>query len=342
MGRVVVVLLALDPRVLIAADLDLEAEVSPRLTDQRRQLLDRELLGELVEDPELARRRGVLHRQLDAAQGVADVEEAPGLAAATVDGQRVTDHRLQAEAVEHGAEDLVVVEASQQALVAGRLLGLDPVDDALVEVGGPQAPDAAGKMDIGRVVDLGAVIERSGLLREGQGVAAPLVLDLDEAFLDVDVRGAVLPHRSELHQVAVGYVVADREQQVEGPDHIRVLGLDRPLARHHRVGRGGLLPVVDHRFRAGLGDHLVEEGTVLDPAGVAADLLAGDLPPSGDPLVEAADRGERVRLVLLVPAAPGEVVEDGDLVASGREPQGRRPAEIAVAPENENAHGAGG
>ena len=42
--------------------------------------------------------------------------------------------------------------------------------------------------------------------------------------------------------------------------------------------------------------------------------------------------------MLLVPAAAGEVVDDGDLVAAGREPQGRRPAQVAVAPENENAH----
>ena len=105
---------------------------------------------------------GLLGRQLDALQRVADVEEAAGLAALAVDGQRVADHRLHAEAVEHGAEGLVVVEAGDQALVAGGLVGLDPVDDALVEVGRAQAPDPAGEVDVGRVVDLGAVVERAG------------------------------------------------------------------------------------------------------------------------------------------------------------------------------------
>ena len=218
------------------------------------------------------RSAGLLDRQLDAGEGVADVEEAAGLAAGAVDGQRVADHRLQAEAVEHGAEDLVVVEAGDQALVAGGLLGLDPVDDALVEVGGAQAPGAAGEVDVGRVVDLGAVVERAGQLRERQGVLAPLVLDLDVALLDVDVGLAVLPHRPQLDQVAVGDVVADREEQVEGADHVGVLGLDRALARDHRVGRRGLLAVVDDRLGAGLGDHLVEEVAVLDRADVAADL----------------------------------------------------------------------
>ena len=51
-----------------------------------------------------------------------------------------------------------------------------------------------------------------------------------------------------------------------------------------------------------------------------------------------ADRRQRVGAVLLVPAAAGEVVDDGDLVAAGREAHRRRPAEIAVAPEDEDAH----
>ena len=114
---------------------------------------------------------GLLDRQLDAVEGVADVEEAAGLAAAAVDGERVADHRLQAEAVEDGAEGLVVVEAGDQALVGGGLVGLDPVDDALVEVGRPQAPHAAGEVDVGRVVDLRAVVQRGRQLRERQRVA---------------------------------------------------------------------------------------------------------------------------------------------------------------------------
>ena len=55
--------------------------------------------------------------------GVGDVGEVAGLLAAAVDGERAADRRLHAEAVQRGAEDLVVVEAGDQALVAGRLLG---------------------------------------------------------------------------------------------------------------------------------------------------------------------------------------------------------------------------
>ncbi len=211
---------------------------------------------------------GIGDGQLDAGQGVANVEEAAGLAAGAVDGQRVADHRLQAEAVEDGAEQLVVVEAGDQPLVAVGLLGLDPVDDALVQVGRPQAPGAAGEVDVGRVGDLRAVVERARKLRIRERVLAALVLDLDVALLDVDVGLAVLAHRPQLHQVGVGDVVADREEDVEVADDVRVLGLGGALAGEHRVGRRGLLAVVDDRLGAGLGDHLFEEVAVLDRADV--------------------------------------------------------------------------
>ena len=72
----------------------------------------------------------------------------PRVCPPAVDRERLADHRLNAEAIEHRAEHLVVVEAGDQALVEGRLLRLDPVDDALVEVGCAQAPDAAGEVDV--------------------------------------------------------------------------------------------------------------------------------------------------------------------------------------------------
>ena len=86
---------------------------------------------------------------------------------------------------------------------------------------------------------------------------SPLVLDLDVALLDVDVGLAVLAHRAELDEVALGDVVADREEQVEVADHVGVLGLDGVAAGEHRVGGGGLLAVVDQGLGAGLGHYLI-------------------------------------------------------------------------------------
>src|ERR671914_2930272 len=149
--RVVVVLLLLDARVVEVLDLDLVAELGARPLRELGELEHGELLRELVEHAELAALRRVAHGQLDALERVADVEEAARLPALAVDGERVPDHGLHAEAVERGAEDLVVVEARAQALVERGLLGLDPVHDALVEVGRAQAPDAAGEVDVVRV-----------------------------------------------------------------------------------------------------------------------------------------------------------------------------------------------
>ena len=66
------------------------------------------------------RSAGFSRARVDAGQRVADVEHAPGLAAGAVDGQRVSGDRLHAEAVEHGAEDAVVVEAGGQHAGPGR------------------------------------------------------------------------------------------------------------------------------------------------------------------------------------------------------------------------------
>ena len=93
---------------------DLEPDAGRGGLDQVGELEDRELLGELVEDPALARLGRVETGQLDAAHGVADVDVAARLPALAVDRQRVLDRRLHAEAVEHGAEHLVVVEAVDQ------------------------------------------------------------------------------------------------------------------------------------------------------------------------------------------------------------------------------------
>src|ERR1044072_4565638 len=332
--RVVVVLFLLHARVVAVLDLYRVAEVVGGERDQVREVDHRELLGELVEDAELARLGGVVRRQLDALQGVADVEEAARLPPRSVDGQRGGDHGLQAEAVEHGAEDLVVVEAGNQALVAGGLVGLDPVDDALVEIGRAQAPGAAGEVDVGRVVDLRAVVERGRQLREGKRVAAALVLDPDIALLDIDVGLAVLAHRAELHQVALGDMVANREEQIEVADHVAVLGLDRLLPGGHRVGRRSLLPVVDNDLGPHLRNNAVAAPALLDRPDEALDLVAAQLPPGAESLLERAERGQRVAAHALHPAAADEIVDDGYLVTAGREAQGGGPTEVTVAPED--------
>ena len=142
-------------------------------------------------------------------------------------------------------------------------------------------------MDVRRVVDLRTVVERRGQLRKRQCVLAAVVLDLDEALLDIDVGRAVLAHRPELHQVAVRNVFAHREQEVERADDVDDLRLRRAFEVDHRKRRRGLLGVVDDGLRLEVGDYCVEERRVGDVADVRRNLLASDLVPS----CEVAPRG---------------------------------------------------
>lgn len=58
-------------------------------------------------------------------------------------------------------------------------------------------------MDVVAVVNLAEVIEAVALLGVWQSIAASIVVDCDEALLNVDVGGAVLTHSTKLHKVAV-------------------------------------------------------------------------------------------------------------------------------------------
>src|ERR1700728_1900079 len=108
-----------------------------------RQLQNRELFGELVEDAELASIGWMMAGNLDAADGVANVEEATRLSALAVDGDRMAGGSFDAKAVQSGAEDFVIVEAVDQAFIQGGFVGRGAVDDTLIQVRGPQSPGPA-------------------------------------------------------------------------------------------------------------------------------------------------------------------------------------------------------
>src|SRR5215211_3790026 len=335
---VVVVVVLLDARVLDALHPGLDAELVCGVHHQLGELPDRELLGELVEDPHLAALGGVFHGELDAAHRVADVEVAPRLGTVAVNRERVAYGRLYTEAVEDRSEDLLVVEAVYEAPVALALLRDGPVDDALVQVRGPETPDLAGEVDVVGVVDLAEVIPASGLLREGQKVLAAVVLDLDVALFDVYVGLAILSHRAELHQVAVGHVLVYGEEHVQVADDVVVLGVDGVAPVDHRVGRGPLLGEVHDSVRLvalyDLGDELpVQKVAELEPDGLRAHLA-----PRPNPVLYVRDRGQARGAELVVDRPPDAVVHDDDLMTNVREVQGGRSATVPVATENQYLH----
>jgi hypothetical protein len=94
------------------------------------------------------------------------------------------------------------------------LFGVNSVHNSLVQVCCAKSPDATYELDVVTVVHFGQVIEGAGLLRKLHDVFAPVVIDLDEAFFDVDVRSPVLAHRSQLDKVRFRSEVSHRVDDV--------------------------------------------------------------------------------------------------------------------------------
>jgi hypothetical protein len=332
------VLLQLDPGIRDMVDLDLHAELAAGVANLLGQLGDVENLGELIENAVLPGRGGVRRCQLDTLERVDDVEEPPRLTALPIHGQRMADHRLHRKAVQRRPEELVVVEPGRQTLVEPRLGRLDPIYDALVQIGGTQTPDTAGEMDVVAVMDLGKVVERSRKLGEGKGVAPALVLDLDEALFDVDVRRPILAHRSELDQMSVGRLLTHGPEQLQRADDVVRLGDDRVIDVLHRPRRARLLAVVDDHAGLEVAKDFPDESSLSDVSDVGVDPVARYVAPGFDPLLERPDRSQGVRSRLFDPSAAGEIVDDCDVVPSAGKAHGRGPAEVAVAAENQYSH----
>src|SRR5579863_525928 len=98
--RVVVVLLGLHSRVGDMIDLDGKVQLLPRGLYHSRQVQNRKLFGELVENPALSLSRRIQTGNLDAAHGVPNIEKTAGLSSLAVNGERMPNGRLNAEAIE--------------------------------------------------------------------------------------------------------------------------------------------------------------------------------------------------------------------------------------------------
>src|SRR6185437_10552267 len=339
MGRVIVVLFLLKTRIGEVVEFDAEAQFGGLLADQLRQFEDAELLGELVVHAHFAARGGVEDAELDAAQGIADIQEPAGLPPFAVDGKRIAANCLHTEAVQGRAEDFVVVETCRQIWIERGLLGFHAVNDALIEIGGAQAPDSTGKVKIVAVVDLGEVIEGAGLLGKGEQIFPALVFNLNVALLDVNVGRAVFAHGAELDQVAVGQVGLHGPNEVQGADHVVGLAEDGAVHVHHRVGRGGLFAIVDDGIGAERLQHVGDNAVVAQIADEQLDAVAGYLLPVAHPVVQGADGQQGLNIQFHFPAAFAEVIEHGDLVTALGKVHGGGPTEVAVAAEDKNAHG---
>ena len=128
-------------------------------------------------------------------------------------------------------------------------------------------------------------------------------------------------------------------EDVERAGDVVPLRVDRVLAAGHRVRRRGLLGVVDGRVGLELAEDAVDEARVLgDVADGDADLASGQVVPHADAVAQGRHGLERRAVDLGLPLPLREVVDDQDVVAELREVHGRRPAEVAVAAQDQDAH----
>src|ERR1017187_9821622 len=106
----------------------------------------------------------------------------------------------------------------------------------------------------------------------------------------------------------------------------------------HRVGGRALLGEVDDGVGLGGADQLVDRGGVTEVDLVPVDLVAALRLPAGQPVGDRGDRRQAVRAALLVPAPPHQAVDSDDVMAACREVKGGRPPEVAVGPQDRDAH----
>ena len=334
---VVVVLLHFGARVRHGDDFRAQANLLTGFGDHFGEFVDGELFGELVVHLHFTVRRRVVASDLDAADGVSDVQETARLATLTVDSHRVSDGGLDAEAVERGTEDGVVVEAVDQIRVHVGLIGGDTVDDTLVQVGGANVPRLGAEQHVGRVVALGQVVEGATLLRVREGIGATVVGDGDVTLFDVDIRGTVLTHGAELDHVALRGELLDGVQDVDGTHDVVRLREHGAGAVHHGVRGRALLTKVNARGRLELLERGGQEFIVADVADEEVDILAADFLPLANALVDTLDRSQRVEAELIVKSTAAQVVNDGHGIATLGKVEGGRPAAIAVAADNHDA-----
>src|SRR5882724_10613266 len=267
------------------------------------QLQDRELFRELVEDAKFASLCRMQAGQFYAPHRVADIKKASRLPAATIDGNRMVDSSLHAEAVQRRAKNLIVIKAVDQQRVECDFIGHSPVNNSLVEVGRAQAPDFAAESDVVTVMDLGKMIKRPRLLGKWQDVFASIVLDLDEAFFNVDVWRSILAHGAKFHEMTIGLKFFDGKKHVQRSHNIIYLCEYRVLAVNHGIRRRALFGKVDNRFRFERFEYRTQKLIVADITNEGLDRFSGKALPGTKPIRKGSYSGQRHAAYFMVPEA---------------------------------------
>ena len=230
------------------------------------------------------------------------------------------------------------MEVRPEVRIQVRLGGGKSVDRPLHQVSDPDAVDADIEPEQVGIEHLGGVVERACRAGEQELVLAPLVLDLDPALLNVDVRRAVLAHGAELDDVAVGGVVHDTPDGVEGRIEVVAQRQASGRLRTHRIGGRRLLGIVHDGFRLHRREDFVHGAGIGAVGDHDPHRLAGAFLKDARPLLQGRRREQRPGIRFHRHGAPQVVVDDRHIMAEAGKHHGRGPAEIAIASQNEDTH----
>ncbi len=123
----------------------------------------------------------------------------------------------------------------------------------------------------------------------------PLWRNVDVAFFDIDIRGAVFAHGAELNEMAVGPQFFEREQEIQGSDDVVDLRKYRMFAVDHRIGRRPLLGIMNHCIRLEIFDDAGKKFVVVYIADEKPDGFARKFMPDAQTVGEGLDWRKRLR-----------------------------------------------
>ena len=182
------------------------------------------------------------------------------------------------------------------------------------------------------------MVKAAGLARVEELVFSAVVLDLDPAFLDIDIWGAVFAHGAELDDMTVWLVAQNHPNQIEGDAEIVAQGQLRLVKPPHRIRRRGLLRVMHDDVGQKTGKKRIQEhhvGAVAD-RGFDSTTLSGAENVCARLQVGSLD--QRLGTGAARNHSPQIIVYHDHIVPGRREMHGRGPAQVAVAAENHHAH----
>src|SRR5690606_29438490 len=260
------------------------------------------------------------------------------LPALPVQSQRVSNYCLTAETIAGCAKALVKIQPGAQTSIPVHLINACAKDHTLHNIRRTQPPRFTGKQRVMRDVNLTQMIKTARLPGKWQLISAAPKFNLKRSFTYVNIRRAILPHRTQLYQVSSRANFLDRPQHVQIPDNIVMLGKSCMRRINHRISGGWHLRQVHNRiwlelFKAIAQEHIVQQIALPKPGAITIAIFK-----SVQSSFDVIDRNGALPADFLNPFTPQKCVNTRYYVAACRAILSQRPSQIAINPRDQNLH----